>query len=105
MTITVASYLLGIPPGNTNPEKPQIIVNFIEGVWACGDKGQIVCDYTPVDVDVAVVQGFVHPNSKNSPHLNLRKSVFEKQQQNGKRSIIVDSNLFYMQTKVIQINF
>lgn len=94
MTITVASYLMGIPPGNTNPEKPQIIVNFIEGVWAAGDKGQIVCDYTPVSADVAVVQGFVHPGSKNGQHLNLRKAVFEKQQRDGKRSIIVDSNLF-----------
>ena len=94
MTLTVASYLMGIPPGNTNPEKPQIIVNFIEGVWAAGDKGQIVCDYTPVSADVAVVQGFVHPGSKNGQHLNLRKAVFEKQQRDGKRSIIVDSNLF-----------
>lgn len=94
MTISVASYLMGIPPGNTNPEKPKIIVNFIEGVWAAGDKGEIVCDYDPVDVDVAVVQGFVHPGSKNSPHLNLRKAVFEHQQKRNKRSIIVDSNLF-----------
>lgn len=94
MTINVASYLMGIPPGNTNPEKPQIIVNFIEGVQSCGDKGQIVCDYNPVNADVAVVQGFVHPGSKNSPHLKLRKEVFEKQQREGKRSIIVDSNLF-----------
>ena len=94
MTISVASYLMGIPPGNTNPEKPQIIVNFIEGVWASGDKGQIVCDYNPVDADVAVVQGFVHDNSKNSPHLKLRKAVFDKQQKDNKRSIIVDSNLF-----------
>ena len=94
MTISVASYLMGIPPGNTNTEKPQIIVNFIEGVWAAGDKGQIVCDYTPVNADVAVVQGFVHPGSKNGQHLKLRKDVFEKQQRDGKRSIIVDSNLF-----------
>lgn len=94
MTINVASYLMGIPPGNTNPEKPQIIVNFIEGVWAAGDRGQIICDYNPIDTDVAVVQGFVHPNSKTSPHLNLRKAVFEKQQRDNKRSIIVDSNLF-----------
>ena len=85
---------MGIPPGNTNPEKPAIIVNFIEGVWRNGDNGTIVTDYTPVDADVAVVQGYVHPGSKNSQHLNLRKSVFEKQQQDGKRSIIVDSNLF-----------
>ena len=94
MTISVASYLMGIPPGNTNPEKPQIIVNFIEGVWAAGDKGHIICDYTPISTDVAVVQGFVHPGSKNTPHLKLRKQVFEKQQRDGKRSIIVDSNLF-----------
>ena len=94
MTLQVASYLMGIPPGNTNTEKPQIIVNFIEGVWAAGDKGTIVCDYEPIDSDVAVVQGFVHPGSKNSPHLQLRKAVFDKQVKDGKRSIIVDSNLF-----------
>lgn len=94
MTLKVASYLMGIPPGNTNPEKPAIIVNFIEGVWRAGDEGTIVTDYTPIDADVAVVQGFVHPGSKNSQHLNLRKSVFEKQQKDNKRSIIVDSNLF-----------
>lgn len=94
MTLKVASYLMGIPPGNTNPEKPAIIVNFIEGVWRCGDEGTIVTDYNPVDADVAVVQGYVHPGSKNVPHLNLRKAVFEKQQREGKRSIIVDSNLF-----------
>lgn len=94
MTISVASYLMGIPPGNTNPEKPAIIVNFIEGVRRNGDEGTIVTDYTPVDADVAVVQGFVHLGSKNNQHLNLRKAVFEKQQQDGKRSIIVDSNLF-----------
>jgi hypothetical protein len=94
MSLKVASYLMGIPPGNTNPEKPKIIVNFIEGVWRCGDEGEIVCDYDPVDCDVAVVQGFVHENSKRSPHLQLRKSVFERQEKLGKRSIIVDSNLF-----------
>jgi len=94
MSLTVASYLMGIPPGNTNPEKPATIVGFIEGVWACGDKGSIVCDYHTVDADVAVVQGFVHPGSKNQPHLSLRKNVFEKQQRENKRSIIIDSNLF-----------
>ena len=94
MTIKVASYLMGIPPGNTNPEKPAIIVNFIEGVWRAGDEGTIVTDYTPIDADVAVVQGFVHPGSKHTQHLTLRKQVFEKQQRENKRSIIVDSNLF-----------
>ena len=99
MTLKVASYLMGIPPGNKNPEKPKIIVNFIEGVWAAGDKGQIVCDYTPIEADVAVVQGFVHPGSKTGQHLTLRKAVFDKQQRDGKRSIIVDSNLFLFADK------
>jgi len=94
MTITVASYLMGIPPGNTNLEKPAIIVNFIEGVWRAGDDGTIVTDYTPVNTDVAVIQGFVHENSKNAPHLQLRKAVYENQIANKKRTIIVDSNLF-----------
>jgi hypothetical protein len=85
---------MGIPPGNTNTEKPSIIVGFIEGVWAAGDKGTIVCDYNPINADVAVVQGYVHPGSKNQPHLNLRKEVFEKQQRDNNRSIIIDSNLF-----------
>ncbi len=94
MTISVAAYLMGIPPGNTNPEKPQIIVNFIEGVWAAGDKGTIVCDYNPVDTDVGVIQGFVHNSGKNGPHLQLRQAVYDNQTIRGKRTMIVDSNLF-----------
>ena len=94
MTISVASYLSGIPSGNTNPDKPKIIVNFIEGVWRYGDVGEIVCDQTPINADVAVLQGYVHPGSKHVPHLNLRKNVIEKQNQDGKRTLIVDSNLF-----------
>jgi len=94
MTIQVASYLMGIPPGNTNSEKPTIIVNAIEGVWAAGDNGTIVTDYNVVDCDVAVMQGFVHPGSKNTKHLDLRKRVMEHQQKRGKRTLIVDANLF-----------
>jgi hypothetical protein len=94
MTISVAAYLMGIPPGNTNTEKPQIIVNCIEGVWASGDTGTIVCDYNPVDTDVAVIQGFVHPGGKKGPHLTLRQAVVDNQLKKGKRTLIVDSNLF-----------
>lgn len=48
----------------------------------------------PINSDVGVIQGFVHPGSKNMPHLKLRRDVLEKQKVNNKRSIIVDSNLF-----------
>jgi len=91
---TVASYLMGIPPGNSNPEKPMIIQNFIRGVNAVGDKGAVVTGWHPMNTDVAVIQGFVHANSKNTRHLRLRKQVYENQINRGKRCIIVDSNLF-----------
>lgn len=94
MTISVASYLRGIPEKNKNPEKPAIITGFVEGVLREGDNATVVTDWDPIDVDVAVVQGFVHMNSRCSPHLELRKKVFEHQKRRGKRSIIVDSNLF-----------
>ena len=94
MSISVASYLMGIPPGNTNPEKPAIIVNAIEGVWKSGDSGTIVTDYNVVDADVAVMQGFVHPGSKRSQHLDLRRRVIDHQVKRGKRTLIVDANLF-----------
>lgn len=92
--LTVASYLMGIPPGNNNPEKPAIINNFIAGVNAIGDKGAVVTGWQPVNTDVAVIQGFVHPGSKNVKHLRLRRQVMDNQIAKGKRSIIVDANLF-----------
>ena len=72
MTIKVASYLMGIPPGNTNPEKPAIIVNAIEGVWKAGDEGTIVTDYNVIDCDVAVMQGFV-PSCNGDRELELHQ--------------------------------
>ena len=97
--ITVASYLMGIPPGNSNPEKPAILNNFIEGVNRVGDKGAVVTGWHPMDTDVAVIQGFVHHNSKNTRHLLLRKAVYDNQINRGKRCLIVDSNLFLYKDK------
>lgn len=94
MKLTVASYLKGIPPGNSNPEKPLLLKNFIQGVNAVGDRGILVEDLRYVQTDVAVVQGFVHQNSKTTPHLMLRKTIFENQMSSGNRAIIADSNLF-----------
>lgn len=91
--LTVKSYLGGIPKRNKNPEKPLILTNFIEGVNRCGDRGEAVSgDWTPSDV--AVIQGYAHEDSPESPHLSLRKHVLDKQTQTGKHTVIVDSNLF-----------
>lgn len=92
--VTVVSYLCGIPASNNNPEKPKSLINFIEGVNILGDKGIISYDTTLKRADVAVIQGFVHEDSKDAPHLKFRKSVLDFQKSNGNRTIIIDSNLF-----------
>lgn len=92
--ISVIAYMKVIPPGNKNPQKPMIIRNFIEGVNRCGDKGMVTSSRSVIDADVAVIQGFVHKNSKNSTHLNLRKEIYENQIRKNKRCVIVDSSLF-----------
>ena len=85
--LTVASYMKVIPPGNSNPEKPALLKNYIQGVNVVGDKGVIVNTFHPMDTDVAVIQGFVHANSKQTPHLKLRRLIYENQM---KRNICVD---------------
>lgn len=92
--LTAVAYYSGIPPNNTNPEKPLILDNFLNGVKTNGDIAIAHRGSTLIDCDVALIQGFVHERSKNAPHLNLRKSVIDYQRSKNRRSLIVDSNLF-----------
>jgi hypothetical protein len=92
--LTAVAYYKGIPPNNTNLEKPLILDNFIQGVNAVGDIGISHRQMTTIDCDVALIQGFVHESGKDSPHLVLRKKAIDLQKQNNKKSLIVDSNLF-----------
>jgi hypothetical protein len=89
----VVSYLKGIPGSNKNPEKPEVLKRFVQGVQVHGDVG-IAHDglYTPSDV--AVLQGYVHEDSPHTPHLQLRKQVLDEQAKRNRKTIIVDSNLF-----------
>jgi len=92
--VKVISYLRGIPLSNNNLEKPKSLTEFAKGVKAAGDNG-IVCDNMLLfPADVAVIQGFVHEEGKNAPHLKFRKSVLDFQRANNNRTIIIDSNLF-----------
>ena len=93
-SITAVAYYAGIPPNNSNPEKPLILDNFLKGVNASGDIGIAHRELSTRDCDVAFIQGFVHEHGKSAPHLQLRRNAVEKQQKNNKRSLIVDSNLF-----------
>ena len=91
---TAVAYYGGIPPRNNNPEKPRILDNFCQGVAAVGDTAIAHRGMNVVPCDVALIQGFVHEHGKEAPHLRLRKEAADLQKRNGKRSLIVDSNLF-----------
>ena len=92
--LTAVAYYAGIPARNNNPEKPQILDNFIAGVNVSGDNGIAHKGTNIISCDVALIQGYVHEHGKTSPHLMLRKAAIDLQKQNNKRSLIVDSNLF-----------
>lgn len=95
----VVSYLAGIPPKNKNLEKPALLKNYIAGVEAVGDQGIAWAPNSVVNCDVAVLQGFIHESSPNSPHLMLRRQVVDHQKLTGGRTVIVDSNLFLYMNK------
>jgi len=92
--LTAVAYYGGIPPQNNNPEKPMILDNFIAGVNASGDTAIAHRGMNAIECDVALIQGFVHEHGKHAPHLQLRQNAVNMQKANGKRSLIVDSNLF-----------
>ena len=88
------AYYGGIPPNNKNPEKPAILDNFCAGVSSVGDIAVSHRGMNAIPCDVALIQGFVHEHGKQAPHLQLRQDAVELQKKTGKRSLIVDSNLF-----------
>jgi hypothetical protein len=91
----VVNYFSSIPVKDRNKvtEKTQILANFAKGVSVSQDECiQHHGDYIPSDV--AVIQGWVHANSGNTPHLQLRKKVIRNQIAQGKTVITADSNLF-----------
>ena len=96
---TAVAYFSGIPPNNTNKEKPLILANFCQGVIASGDTAISHKGMEAIPCDVALIQGFVHEHGKDAPHLKLRKAALDLQKKNNNRSLIVDSNLFLYANK------
>lgn len=92
--LKAVAYYGGIPPNNSNIEKPMILDNFIQGVRASDDEAIAHKGMDIIPCDVALIQGFVHEDGKTLPHLILRKQAHEMQIKNNKKSLIVDSNLF-----------
>lgn len=93
----VVSYLSCLPKSNKKQEKVDALVKFAQGVNAQGGQGIVHTGLDLVDCDVAVILGWVHEASKNSPHLDLRRRVAWQQQRLGKHVVIIDSNLFLYQ--------
>jgi hypothetical protein len=92
----VVNYLSSVPlkdRNNLSSEKTQIIKNFSEGVRVTGDQS-LVYNGNYIPSDVAIIQGWVHENSGNTPHLKLRKEVIKNQLLTKKFVITADSNLF-----------
>jgi len=100
MKLRVHSYLASLPTARTaqsvakNLDKTNTLRYFVEGVTAHGDQGAVITDAKWQPADVAVILGWVHENSKQSPHLVLRKQIVDNQAKIGGRTIIADSNLF-----------
>jgi len=90
----VVAYLAGIPPKNTNSEKPEVLSRFINGVVQSGHIGILHTGNNIIPCDVAFIQGWSHEHGKSAPHLQLREAVRDHQLRNRNRLLIVDSNLF-----------
>ena len=83
--ITAVAYYGGIPANNSNPEKPLILDNFLQGVKNSGDTAVAHRSMNVLDCDVAFIQGFVHEDGKREPHLQVRRRAVEDEGLNGKR--------------------
>lgn len=90
----VVAYQACLPKRNNKTEKIDALRNFCQGVTALGDQAILHTDMNIVDCDVAVILGWVHADSKNSPHLNFRRHVIKEQESWGRKVVVIDSSLF-----------
>lgn len=92
---SVAVYYAGIPPKNNKSEKRQVLTEFAAGVRQFNEDSVVEVDAPSYSTtDLAVIQGWVHEESQNVPHLMFRKLVIEGQKAAGKHTVAIDSNLF-----------
>ena len=90
----IVAYTAVLPPNNKNVEKGEILYKFAQGVANAGDNIVVHDQPTLIDSDVALSVGWVHENSKNTPHLTFRKKLIDHQLSRNKKILLADSNLF-----------
>ena len=82
------------PKAVLDHKKSEILTRFVQGVSAAGDQSILYREQQLLDCDVAMIVGWVHENSKQTKHLQLRKNIFDYQQSRNKKTLLADSNLF-----------
>lgn len=93
--IRVTSYLSCLPKSNAKNEKVDSLVKFARGADLHADTvGNLHHGRDMVQADVGVILGWVHADSPNSPHLQVRRNVIEHQTSRGQYVVSIDSNLF-----------
>lgn len=89
----IAVYLSAVPAKTKNQFKKDLLINFAHGAKSAGDEVWIIeNNETIIDVDIAVLQGWI--GMKSAPHLELRRRVIDKQRTQQKHTLVIDSNLF-----------
>lgn len=90
----IVAYTAVLPASNKNVEKGQILYNFAQGIANTGDNIIVHDEPTVIDCDVALSVGWVHENSKTTPHLVFRRKIIDNQLSKNRKILLADSNLF-----------
>ena len=94
------TYLACLPPNNKNREKNDILEKYSLGVAYLGLDDITVHEHgSLLNADVAMMIGWVHEDSRSTPHLKFRKQIIDHQKKAGNRVLLADSNLFLYKDK------
>ncbi len=89
-----------LPATNKNLEKNEILNRFPLGVAYLGLDDVVIHEQRNlIDADVAMMVGWVHEDSKDTPHLLFRKQIIDEQRKRNKKVLLADSNLFLYKDK------
>jgi len=95
----LVSYSQSVPVGNVNPQKTQLLYDFVTGVNASGDEGILHDGRNIIPADVALIQGWVYTDTMPN-HLKLRHDVIRTQKSRKNRTLVADANLFLYHDKM-----
>jgi hypothetical protein len=93
-------YQACLPATNKNLEKNEILNRFPLGVAYLGQDEIVIHEQRNlVEADVAMMVGWVHEDSAETPHLIFRKQIIDDQRKKNKKVLLADSNLFLYKDK------